>query len=51
MPFFLATLYEQQFGIRASDAIVFVLCISLDGGILRLVSVLSYVMVEEAETF
>lgn len=33
----------------ASDAIVCVLCISLDGGILRLVSVLYYLTVEKAE--
>ena len=48
-PLFLATLSEQQFGIRAYDAIVCVLCISLDGGILRPISVLYYSTVEKAE--
>ena len=42
---------EQQFDIRAPVVIVFVLCISSDSVILRLVSVLYYVMVEKAETF
>lgn len=51
MPLFLASYTEQQFDIRDPIAIVSILCISFDGGILRSVSVLYYAMVEKAETF
>lgn len=47
---FLAILCEQQFGIRASIAIVLILCISSDTAVLRPISVLSYSTVEKVET-
>ena len=50
-PLFSCVSGEHQFGIRVSDVIVFVLCISPDGVVLRLVSVLYSLMVEKAESF